>query len=161
MALKKTYLSLLLCFLLLSGCATGGGLFSSEDAEPVNQYFTAEFADVQLPNELKEDASKTMITFAASGSKFGVQVFSGRVDTVYVMNHMRKTMSSNGWTLRSALRTKNSVMIFEKPDRMASIMISEGVVSSTVHVFVSPRLDGDSLSDFSMPASGNIPSSFE
>ncbi len=153
MLLKKTFMPLLLV-VLLSGCATGG-LFGDDTAdEPVNPYFTSEFSDIQLPNDLKEDYEKTMIAFGPSGSKFGVQVFSGRVETVYVMNHLRRTMSGNGWTLRSVLRSKSSIIIFEKPDRMASIVLNEGLVSTTVHVFVSPRLEGDS-GDFS-DASGTI-----
>ncbi len=52
MLLKKTFMPLLLV-ILLSGCATGG-LFGDDTAdEPVNPYFTSEFSDIQLPNDLK------------------------------------------------------------------------------------------------------------
>ena len=53
-------------------------------------------------------------------------------------------MSNNGWTLRSLLRAKESTLVFEKPDRIASFQLSDGLIFTELRLFVSPRLEGDS-----------------
>lgn len=163
--MRTIRLVMLLCFMvfLSTGCASDGSFvnpFDSTDnggGAPANPYFFAEFPDVPIPNDVSEDSGKTFITFAPSGVKSGVQVFSGYgADSVSLMNSMRRNMAANGWTLRSLLRSKSSIMVFEKPDRICSVVVQEGVVSTTMLVFVSPRLEGDSssldISAFSQPA---------
>lgn len=146
---------------LLAGCASDGSFsnpFASSSSEPapVNNYFYSEFSDIPIPNEMSESRSDTFITFAPTGIKCGVQRFTGRVEIVSLMNTMRTNMAANGWTLRSLLRAKDSTLVFEKPDRIASFQISDGLVSTEMRVFVSARLEGDSpavdINPYSPPA---------
>jgi len=143
---------LALCLLVLSlfvfaGCASDGSLsnpFSSTPEEaPTTNYFFSEFSDIPIPNEMSESRSDTFITFAPSGLKTGVQRFTGRVELVSLMNTMRRNMSANGWTLRSLLRAKESVLVFDKPDRLAAFQISDGTFSTDMRIFVTSRLEGD------------------
>ena len=162
--MRTLRLIMLLCLttVMFTGCASDGSFvnpFESNDGgnAPANPYFFAEFPDVPIPNAVSEDSGKTFVTFAPSGVKSGVQVFSGYgADNVALMNSMRRNMASNGWTLRSLLRSKSSIMVFEKPDRICSVVVQDGMVSTTMHVFMSPRLEGDSasldISAFSQPA---------
>lgn len=134
-------------FVAVAGCASDGSFqnpFASNEPAPATSYFFSEFSDIPIPNEMSESRSDTFITFAPSGVKCGVQRFTGRVEIVSLMNTMRRYMATNGWTLRSLLRSKESVLIFEKPDRVASFQISDGLVNSEMRVFVSSRLEGDS-----------------
>lgn len=134
---------------LIAGCASDGSFtnpFASNEPAPTTSYFYSEFSDIPIPNEMSEQRSDTFITFAPSGIKCGVQRFTGRVEVVSLMNTMRRYMSTNGWTLRSLLRSKESVLIFEKPDRVASFQITDGLVNTEMRVFVSSRLEGDSSS---------------
>ena len=62
------------------------------------------------------------------------------------MNTMRRNMAGNGWTLRSVLRAKDSTLVFEKPDRIASFQLSDGLIFTDMRLFVSSRLEGDSHS---------------
>ena len=55
-------------------------------------------------------------------------------------------MASNGWTLRSVLRAKESTLVFEKPDRIATFQLSDGLIFTDMRLFVSSRLEGDSSS---------------
>jgi hypothetical protein len=130
-----------------SACATDGSFvnpFSSKEEAPSAGYFYSEFSDIPIPNELSESRSDTFITFAASGIKCGTQRFTGRVELVSLMNTLRRYMSSNGWTLRSLLRAKESTLVFEKPDRIATCQLSDGIIFTELRLFVSSRLDGDS-----------------
>ena len=135
---------------LAAGCASDGSFSnpfsSSEPAAPGVGYFYSEFDDIPVPNDMSESRSDTFITFAPSGIKCGTQRFTGRVEVVSLMNTMRRFMASNGWTLRSLLRAKESTLIFEKPDRIASFQISDGVMTTEMRVVVSSRLEGDSAS---------------
>lgn len=143
---------LLACTLILlcTACASDGTFtnpFVHTAPDPNGSpYYFSEFGDVPIPNEMNESKSETFITFAPSGVKCGVQRFTGRVDVVSLMNTMRANMASNGWTLRSLLRAQESVLVFEKPDRIASLQISDGMVYTQMRLFMSSRLEGDSSS---------------
>lgn len=144
---------LLICsaLVLCTACASDGSFqnpFSSSSSEqaPTSSYFFSEFSDVPIPNEMSESSGDTFITFAASGVKCGVQRFTGRVDVVSLMNTMRQNMADNGWTLRSLLRAKESVLVFDKAERVVAIHISDGVVFTEMRIFMTARLEGDSSS---------------
>jgi hypothetical protein len=55
-------------------------------------------------------------------------------------------MAGHGWTLRSLLRAQRSILIFEKPDRIAFIEITDGLLETEMRVIVSARLEGDAVS---------------
>jgi len=133
---------------LLAGCASDGSFknpFSSDTAAvPLGGYFYSEFEDIPVPNEMREVSSDTIITFAPTGVKSGMQRFKGKVEVVSLMNTMRRHMANNGWTLRSLLRAQRSILIFEKQDRMAFIEITEGLLDTEMFIVVSARLAGDS-----------------
>lgn len=131
---------------LCAGCADGGlsnPFSSSESTPPTTSYYYGEFADIPIPNELRESSGDTFITVTTSGVKCGVQRFTGRVDMVSLMNTMRRHMAANGWTLRSLLRAKESVLVFEKTDRMAALHFHDGMITTDMRIFVSSRLEGD------------------
>lgn len=141
---------ILVCALVLlcTACASDGTFtnpFIASKPDPSgSSYYFSEFGDVPIPNEMTESKNDTFITFAPSGVKCGVQRFTGRVDVVSLMNTMRANMAANGWTLRSLLRAQESVLVFEKPDRIASLQISDGMVYTQMRLFMSSRLEGDS-----------------
>ena len=139
--------ALLLCLgLLLGGCAKDGSLTNpfEDKPAPATPYFYGEFSDIPIPNDMGESSGNTFVTFAPNGQKCGVQKFSGRVELVSLMNSMRRNMASNGWTLRSLLRSKESILVFEKSDRIATLVFADGMVFTDMRVFMSPRLQGDS-----------------
>lgn len=136
--------------LFLAGCASDGSLVNpfsdGEDAgQPVSApYFYSEFPDVPIPNEMSEERGKTYISFAPSGMKCGVQHFSGRLEVVSLMNAMRRNLANHGWTLRALLRSKESILVFEKNNLICTMHISDGMIYTDMIIFMSPRLEGDS-----------------
>ena len=153
---------LLLSFLtlFLAGCASDGSLVnpfdSSEEPQPTSPYFFSEFPDVPIPNTMSEERGDTYISFSPSGMKGGVQRFTGRVEVVSLMNTMRRNMSSSGWALRSLLRSKESIMVFEKNAQVCTMYITDGMIYTEMRLFMSPRLEGDSpnaeFSAYSQPS---------
>ena len=135
---------------LVAGCASDGSFknpfVTEEPATPGTGFYYSEFEDIPVPNDMSESSGDTVVTFAPSGVKCGMQRFTGRVEVVSLMNTMRRYMANNGWTLRSLLRAKRSTLIFEKADRIASFEIADGVMSTEMRIVVSSRLEGDSAS---------------
>lgn len=143
---------------LFSGCASDGILvnpFADNTPPPVNPYYYDEFPDLPIPNEMTEVASDTVITSTASGVRTGIQHFQGRVESVSLINAMRKNMANQGWTLRSLFRAQQTIMIYEKTDRVCSLYITDGMIYTDMRVFVSQRLEGDSsdldVNQYSIP----------
>lgn len=133
----------IMCF--AAGCASNGegGLFSSSESEPTAPYYFAEFPDVPIPSGMDEKSGKSYITFTSSGLKCGVQHFSGRIEAVSLMNEIRRNMASQGWTLRGLLRSKDSVLVFDKDSTVCSMFISDGMIYTDMIVFVTAKLSGD------------------
>jgi hypothetical protein len=130
-----------------AGCASDGTFanpFASSEPVSESAYYFSEFSDIPIPNDMKESRNETFITFAPSGVKCGTQQFSGRLELVSLMNAVRNHMAANGWTLRSVLRARESTIVFEKPERIATFQFTDGVIFTDMRLSVSSRLDGDS-----------------
>lgn len=131
----------------VTGCVEDSSVsnpFETKVPTPGGDYFFSEFADIPIPNDMSESKSDTYTAAQASGIKAGFQKFSGRVDALALIRTMRRNMADHGWVLRSYLRSSESVLVFEKPDRVCSLQISDGVFSTDMRIFLSPRLEGDS-----------------
>ena len=136
--------------LFLAGCAADGSLVNpfddSADQQPSTPYYFSEFPDVPIPHAMSEERGNTYISFSPTGVKCGVQSFSGRLEVISLMNTMRRNMADNGWTLRALLRSKESVLVFEKAHQVCAMHITDGMIYTDMIVFMSPRLEGDSAS---------------
>lgn len=139
--------TVLALLLLTFGCASDGSVSNPfETAVPVpgGDYFFSEFADIPIPNDMSESKSDTYTAASqGAGIKTGFQKFSGRVDAPALIRTMRRNMADHGWVLRSFLRSKESVLVFEKPDRICSIQITDGLIYTEMRIFLSTRLEGD------------------
>lgn len=150
---------ILAAIVLCAGCASDGSFsnpFETATPTPGGNYYFGEFSDVPIPNDMSESSGDTFIAAHQSGIKSGVQKFTGRVDAISLIKTMRRNMADHGWTLRSLLRSTESVLVFEKPEKICSIQISDGTFSTAMRIFLSPRLEGDSMdldiSAYSAPA---------
>jgi hypothetical protein len=144
--------AVVLAAFILTGCAADGSFKNPFSSEPdthsqASDFYFSEFPDIPIPSELSENSGDTFITFAPSGLKCGVQRFSGRVEVVSLMNTMRRNMAANGWKLRSLLRSVESVMVFEKTDRLAALQIKDGFFTTDLRIVMTSRLEGDSPPD--------------
>lgn len=142
----------LLFALVLSGCAgTGSG---DGDASSGLNYYYDEFKDVAIPKEMSPEKKETFITYTADGVKLGTQIVSGRVEMASLVTAMQGYMQRDGWTLRSVFRSTRSILIFEREDRMCSIYIGDGMMTTTMLIFVSPKISDGAL-QYSAPVSSS------
>ena len=160
---------LCLVLFLFAGCASDGTVVnpfasSESSADSGTGYFFSDFPDIPIPNGMSESRSDTFTTIAPTGVKCGTQRFSGRLEVVSLMNTMRRNMAANGWALRSLLRAKESTLVFDKTDRVATFQISDGLIFTEMRLFVSARLEGDTSSvpiNAYPPSSGGTPQKLE
>lgn len=163
--MRSVFRLLPLCAALVAvGCTADGGFrnpFADEadqpavSTAPVNPYFTGEFPDIPIPKEMKESSGSTFVT-ESQGMKTGTQTFSGQLEMVSLMNSMRRNMANDGWTLRSMQRAaKDSVLVFEKSNRIATLVFNDGMVFTDMRIFVSSRMNGDTGQYDTPSASGS------
>lgn len=149
---KVILLSMLTLTIALGGCFNSDGDGASDPISAGLTYYFDEFQDVPVPNEMKAQKKDTFITYSGDGIKLGTQSFSGRVEMASLVNAMHSHMQREGWVLRSVFRSSRSIMIFEKPEKMCSIYIGDGMMDTTMLMFVSPKLQEGAL-QYSVPAS--------
>ena len=144
----------ILCTLLLAtalvftGCATtgssDGSSASTDGSAPAREYYHEEFSDVSIPIDMDVIKDETFITYSPGGMKVGIQEFKGRVDMTSLVSTMQRYMQRDGWMLRSVFRAKRAILIFEKPEKICSLAITDGLIFTNMIVFISPKLaDGD------------------
>lgn len=144
-------LFLSLCIVTNSGC----GAIMGADNPGIGGYYYAEFNDVPIPNEMSENKSDTYITYVAGGLKCGQQIFQGRVEKNSLITAMKQYMQKDGWSPRAASYYGNkSLLTYEKNDKMATLLITDGTLFCTLQVNVSSRLSG---SDVLHDSAGSTP----
>ncbi len=156
--MNKLFLSLLflLNIVILSGC----GAMMGADNPGSEGYYYAEFNDVPIPNELAENKSDTYITYVAGGLKCGQQIFEGRVEKNSLLTAMKHYMQKDGWSPRAASYYGNkSVLTYEKNDKMATLLITDGTIFCTMQVNVSSRLSSSDVFHDPIPSSSSSSSS--
>ncbi len=91
-----------------------------------------DFPDVLIPSELSRDASECYMV-----NGFGRLVVRGRVDGDSIEKFFGSTMPSSGWSRSDEYRFQDNIkMFFMKPDKLASILISENPMDTRVEIWV-------------------------
>lgn len=144
----RTYFSkALLCLtlvLFLSAC-TGLATKSSSDTVPASGGSQAEtydnpnyyylFDDILIPNGMEHTADDDF-SFDTQQFKAGIQIFQGRVIYDDLVNFFLNNMVKDGWKKVSAVRSKKSILIFEKANKAAIIELNDGYkAKATVFAF--------------------------
>lgn len=131
-ALKFLVLAALV--LALSACA---GVSSRSSTDPAaassgtqaetydnpNYYYL--FEDILIPNGMEHTAEDDF-SFDTQQFKAGIQIFQGRVVFDDLINFFLNNMVKDGWRKVSAVRSKKSILIFEKNNKAAIIELTDG-----------------------------------
>jgi hypothetical protein len=96
-----------------------------------------EFDDVLIPRELDLEKSSSFV-YRSEGLKAGLLRFSGRVETTSLMRFFANNMPKDGWRMISQFRSPQSLMLFQKGNRMAVIAIEDADFRTYVDVWVVP-----------------------
>ncbi|MBU1228393.1 MAG: hypothetical protein KKA55_05375 [Proteobacteria bacterium] len=156
-SLSLSALALVLA-LSLSACS-GLNTKNSNEPAPVNSGSQAEtydnpnyyylFDDVLIPNGL-EHAADEDFSFDTQQFKAGIQIFQGRVIFDDLVNFFLNNMIKDGWRKVSAVRSKKSILIFEKSNKACIIELVDGFKAKAT-VFALEFKSGSTVS----PRAGN------
>jgi uncharacterized UPF0146 family protein len=96
-----------------------------------------EFDDVLIPREMDVHKESSAI-YRREGMSAGLLRLAGRVETNSLMRYFQNNMTNEGWRLISQFRSPQSLMIFQKDNRMAVIAIEDGDIETFADVWVVP-----------------------
>ncbi len=96
-----------------------------------------EFDDVLIPREM-DIAKESSMIYRREGMSAGLLRLSGRVEPASLMRYFQNNMANEGWRMISQFRSPQSLMIFQKGNRMAVIAIEDGDLETFADVWVVP-----------------------
>jgi hypothetical protein len=97
-----------------------------------------EFGDVMIPREMDIDKDASFI-YNRGGVNAGLLRLSGRVDGKSLMRYFQNNMANEGWRMASQFQAPQSLMLFEKENRVCVIMLEDSTFQTFVDVWVVPR----------------------
>jgi len=95
----------------------------TETYDNPNYYYL--FDDILVPNGM-EHTTDDDFSFDTQQFKAGIQNFQGRVVFDDLINFFQNNMVKDGWRKVSAVRSKKSILIFEKSNKAAIIELTDG-----------------------------------
>lgn len=143
---------------LLAGCANSGPFSNIPNpfapTASVTEVYFSQFPDVPIPRDMNSVAKETLVTPASDGTRFGLETFSGRVESYSLSSAMIHNLSSQGWSLRGSAFGKQIMQLHEKDNRYIVIHISEGPVNTEMAVWLVPRMQQAGLGQLTGQSSG-------
>ena len=133
------------CSGLESGVMSASGTAAANKATGKNAVGEAkklpdqkEFGDVMIPREMDIDKDSSFI-YNRSGLNVGLLRLAGRVERNSLMRYFQNNMATDGWRMISQFRSPQSLMIFEKQNRMCVIAIEDADFHTFADVWVVPN----------------------
>ncbi len=124
-----------LSLLVLSACA----LFEKGPAKPDPGRLPdqREFDDVMVPRDMDIDREASAV-YRRDGASIGILRMSGRIDQSSLMRYFQNNLGNDGWRQISVMRAPQSLMVFQKANRMAVIALSEDYLTTYADLWVVP-----------------------
>jgi hypothetical protein len=149
MPMHRTLFSALLLAMALvfTGCAASSSDSGNASADPAatREFYYEEFNDVSIPLDMEVSKGDTFVTYSSGGVKVGIQLFKGRLEMGSLIAAMQRYMQRDGWSLRSVFRAQRAILIFEKPEKICTLFIEDGMITTSMLVFISPNLSDGNL----------------
>lgn len=147
-----------LAIFLLGGCAHLGigenqqemetASATQETMQESQPYYPTEFKDLLIPSELNWVRENSMVIKTDSFAG-GILHFSGRVEINSLADFFSASMTKNNWKQSGSVKYKNIMLVFTKPNKTCTIIISESEfgTKTEVAVYITDDLtEGRSLS---------------
>lgn len=125
----------------------------AETYDNPNYYYL--FEDILIPNGMEHTAEEDF-SFDTQQFKAGIQIFQGRVVFDDLINFFLNNMVKDGWRKVSAVRSKKSILIFEKSNKAAIIELTDGFKAKAT-VFALEYKTGNASQPRVQPRPGTAP----
>ncbi|MFO7709543.1 MAG: hypothetical protein R6V84_15360 [Desulfobacterales bacterium] len=134
---RQTLAALMMAVLLIASCQSMDS-GDAKKAEPVGRLpDVREFEDVLVPREMvvSRDAS-----FVHRGTSMptGLLRLAGSVEAQSLGRYFQANMPKDGWQMVSEFRALQSLMVFQKADRMCIIAIEDSTFRTFMDIWVVP-----------------------
>jgi len=139
--IRLIFIGLAMTVLFSPGC----GNFFSGGASDVTDTYTAEFHDVPIPKDMSIEKGYTEID-QTGNMRAGHMRFSGNVELISLINASIYNMHAQGWSPLAIYKHKNGLLVFQKDERVCTMVFTESMTSTVMRVWVSPKMNG-----FTMP----------
>lgn len=139
MTIQRNIIRILLSLFIaswLTGCSSVnlGQTNQSDGTSTSNTYYPTKFRDLEVPNELSIDTSKTLYINTSSFAG-GIVYMTGRLEVGSLTDFFLRTMQQNGWKLSGEAHYKNVLLAFSKPNKNCMITLYEGEFGSSTKVY--------------------------
>ena len=139
-------------FLLLTACSgLESGLLSATGTAAANQATAKkstddpkklpdlkEFGDVMIPRDMDVNKDASFI-YNRGGINAGLLRLSGRVDSRSLLRYFQNNMANDGWRMISQFQAPQSLMVFEKENRLCLIAVEDSTFQTFADIWVVPR----------------------
>ena len=149
-----TFVGISIFFFFLNGCTQMGLGEAEQQLEPPppstseltteNQpYYPTEFKDLLIPSELSWNRENSMVIKTDSFAG-GILNFTGRVEINSLADFFTSSMVKSNWKLSGSVKYKNIMLVFTKPYKTCTIVISESDfgTKTDVNVYITDDLTG-------------------
>jgi len=99
----------------------------------------ADFDDILLPFELSVDKGNSFV-YDTDSFTAGVLHLEGRVEVKSLTRYFAKHMIQDDWILAAKFTSPRILLLFEKPNKRAIMIITESKLKTHVQVWVAPFL---------------------
>lgn len=127
---------------------------SSAVAQQDPTYTIPDFPYLPIPRELEYDPHDSLV-FETTNFKTGILILSGRVDAASLIEFFINNLSANGWTKKGSIKTKKSIIFFEKPNKSCTIQIDDQTLTTAVQIVII-EIKKDQLAHQGAPVEQNI-----
>ena len=111
------------------------GLTPSKDSYPLSR-----FPDIPLPSGFEFDRSTSFLYGSGSGSvKVGRLFFKGWASQEKVITFFENEMINNGWVLVRVVEHNGTMLLYEKEDRVCTLLLSSSLGKTTVEIQIGPK----------------------
>ncbi len=96
-----------------------------------------DFDDILVPRDLKLKREQSFVYDTATLTA-GVLHLEGRVEAMSLADFFVQSMTRDNWLMAAKFTTPQIVLLFEKPNKRAIILVQESTFNTTVQIWVAP-----------------------
>jgi len=131
-------IALILAVLLVASCQSMDAGDTKKAAPRLPD--VREFEDVLVPREMDVNRD-TSFVYRGTGAPMGLLRLAGSVEAASLMRYFEVNLPKDGWKLVSRFRAPQSLMVFQKAERMCIIAIEDSTFRTFMDIWVVPLND--------------------
>jgi hypothetical protein len=134
----RSILALTLCALLIASCQSMDAGDTKKAAPRLPD--VREFDDVLVPRDMEVNRDASFV-YRGTSLPTGLLRLAGSVEATSLMRYFEVNMPKDGWKQVSRFRAPQSLLVFQKAERMCIIAIEDSTFRTFMDIWVVPRND--------------------